>query len=53
MDGFFSRSAGYFFILGVSLFAIGLALGSRTMWIIGLCLLAFGLLTAGEHRGRS
>ncbi len=45
MNGFFSRSGGMFFIMGVSVFAIGLALGNRTIWIIGLVLLVFGLLT--------
>jgi hypothetical protein len=52
MNDFFSRPAGYFFMLGVSLFAIGLALGNRTVWIIGLCLVAFGLLTGAERPGR-
>ncbi len=52
MDGLFSRPGGYFFILGVSMFAVGLALGSRTLWIIGLCLVAFGLLTSFERSGR-
>ncbi len=53
MDGFFSRPPGYFFIAGVSMFAIGLALGNRTLWIVGLCLAAFGLLTSFERSGRS
>ncbi len=52
-NGFFSRPAGYFFILGVSMFAVGLAAGSRTLWIVGLCLAAFGLLTSFERSGRS
>ncbi len=52
MDGFFNRPAGYFFIAGVSMFAIGLALGNRTLWIVGLCLVAFGLLTGAERDRR-
>ncbi len=47
--GFFDRPTGYFFILGVSLFAVGLAAGSRTLWIVGVCLVAFSLLTGLER----
>ena len=49
MDGPFSRPSGTFFILGVSLFAVGLAAGSRTLWIVGLCLVAFALLSGLER----
>ncbi len=49
-NGFFSRPAGYFFLLGASLFAAGLALDNRTLWIVGLCLVAFGLLTGPERQ---
>ena len=53
MNDFFSRPAGIWFILGVSLFAIGLAAGSRTLWIVGLALVVFAFLTAAERPGRS
>jgi hypothetical protein len=43
------RPGGYFFILGMAMFAIGLATGSRALWIVGLCVLAVGL--AGRGRG--
>ena len=52
MNKLFSSPGGIFFMLGVSLFAIGLASGGRTLWILGLCLIAFGLLSGAERSGR-
>lgn len=49
LNGFFGRPGAYFFILGASMFAVGLAAGSRTLWIVGLCLVAFALLARFER----
>lgn len=49
---FFSRPAGTFFLLGVLIFAFGLAAANRTLWIIGLAVVAFALLSAAERPAR-
>jgi hypothetical protein len=52
-SGFSHRPGGYFFILGVSLFAVGLAVGGRALWIVGLCLMSVGLAASARRPGSS
>jgi hypothetical protein len=40
-----NRSTG-FFIVGMAFFAIGLSIGNKAFWIIGLVLVAFALFSA-------
>lgn len=46
------RSGAGFFILGVSLITIGLAITNQAVWIIGLVLVGFALLSDRKFKNQ-